>query len=148
MESSYPGWSADTPDNSWWKTEIFDLQAYQGIANLMLRFRLKADSTVQEHGWHIDNVQVKESPQYDFSLDTPLDSYLLAGGSLDYTATIRNKGSQPDDLIPASVDLVAGLTRCIKWMAQPCCPQPSTFRPGLYINSSSACPIRVAEPAI
>ena len=60
MESSYPEWGIGNtvPDNTWWKPEIFNLQAYLGQPNVMLRFRLKSDGSFQWHGWHIDDVQV------------------------------------------------------------------------------------------
>lgn len=103
MESSYPEWGTGNtvPDNSWWKPEMFSLQAYLGQPNVMLRFRLKSDGSAQRHGWHIDDVRVMEAPQYDFAVDFPPDGYLLAGGSVDYTVTIRNLGAQPDNYNPA-----------------------------------------------
>lgn len=98
MESSYPEWGTTNivPDNTWWKTEVFDLRAYLGQPNLMLRFRLKSDSSIQRYGWLIDNVKVQESPLYDYTVSVPLSGYLLAGSTLDYIVTVQNKGAMPD----------------------------------------------------
>ncbi|MCB5246774.1 MAG: hypothetical protein LHW57_01945, partial [Candidatus Cloacimonetes bacterium] len=98
-ESAYPEWGSgiiNVPDNSWWKQEVFDLRNYLGQPNLMLRFRLKADSSMQRYGWLIDNVRVQESPPYDFYVNMPPGGFLLAGGSLDYVVTLQNKGAQTD----------------------------------------------------
>ena len=101
MDSSYPEWALATPDNSWWKSEIFDLRAYVGQPNVMLRFRLKSDPSVQRYGWLVDNVMVQESPLYDFSVNAPSDDYVLAGQSVDYTVSIKNKGAQADTYSPS-----------------------------------------------
>lgn len=96
MESSYPAWSGTTPDNSWWRSEVFDLRAYLGQPSVMLRFRLKSDSSVQRYGWLVDNVAVQESPQFDFGVTVPPNGYVLAGQSVDYLVKVKNKGAQPD----------------------------------------------------
>lgn len=103
MESSYATWLGDTPANSWWKTETFSLADYQAFSNVLLRFRLKSDVSVQYYGWLIDNVQVKESTTYAFSLTLPEDSTALIGGSHDYSVTIQNTGADQDDFAPAVI---------------------------------------------
>lgn len=100
MSSSYPEWFGATPNNTWWKSEAFDLSNYNGF-DVMLRFRLKSDSSVNYYGWLIDNVEVKERPAYDFTLLTPPDAYVGLGLSHDYLFTINNLGSMSDNYIPS-----------------------------------------------
>jgi|GEM_PF-1733406 len=96
MTMSYSEWGGTTPDNTWWKSEVFDLSGYTGQPNIMLRFRLKSDSSTQQFGWLIDNVEVKEAPQYDFAVNPPVDAYVGLGLSYDYFVTITNTGAMPD----------------------------------------------------
>ncbi|MBP7077440.1 MAG: fibronectin type III domain-containing protein [Bacteroidales bacterium] len=58
-EDSYTAW--DTPsvvDNTWWRKEKFSLATYAGQANVMVRFRLKPDTSVERQGWFIDAVEI------------------------------------------------------------------------------------------
>ncbi|MFO7660069.1 MAG: C10 family peptidase, partial [Candidatus Cloacimonadaceae bacterium] len=97
MSLSYPEWGGVTPDNTWWKSEVFDLSGYTGQPNVMLRFRLKSDNSVQQFGWLIDNVQVMEMPQYSFNVFMPPDANVGLGLSYDYYITIQNTGLMPDN---------------------------------------------------
>jgi len=97
MSSSYPEWSGVTPDNTWWKNEVFDLSGYVGIPNVMIQFRLKSDSSVQQFGWLIDNVQVMEMPQFSFNVFMPPDAHVGLGLSYDYPVTIQNTGLITDN---------------------------------------------------
>lgn len=101
MSSSYPQWSSTTPDNTWWRAEKFDLRAYQGSSTVMIRFRLKSDTSVQQYGWLIDNVRVQDLPLYDFSVAYPAGVSVGAGLSYDYPVTLTNTGQMPDSYTPS-----------------------------------------------
>ena len=64
-EDSYADWgiSYETPDNTWWKQEVFDLTSYNTFSQVMIRFRLTPDGSGQRFGWLIDDVYVYE-PAY------------------------------------------------------------------------------------
>ena len=96
MSSSYTQWSGTTPDNSWWKTETFDLLNYQSSMSVMVRFRLKSDNSVNQYGWLLDNVQVKEFPPYELGVSVPSNAYVGSGASYDYRVRINNLGYQAD----------------------------------------------------
>ena len=70
-EDSYNIWGTgdETPDNSWWKQEIFDLSAYSACSQLWLRFRLESNLSINRYGWLIDDVTVKEmsSPEIAYN---------------------------------------------------------------------------------
>lgn len=96
MQMSYPDWNVSPPNNSLWKAEAFDLSSYVGIPNAMIRFRLKSDSSIQQYGWLIDNVEVKEAPQYSFTVIPPIDAHVGLGLSHDYLVTVVNTGLMAD----------------------------------------------------
>ncbi|MCT4580503.1 MAG: T9SS type A sorting domain-containing protein [Flavobacteriales bacterium] len=60
-EDSYADWGTgtETPDNSWWKKESFDLSAYN-VANVRFRFVLESDGSGQRDGWYIDDIHIFE----------------------------------------------------------------------------------------
>ncbi len=58
-EGDYPEWSGETPDNTWWKHEIFDLSDYAS-ANVKIRFRLSSDGSITRPGWYIDDIYIHE----------------------------------------------------------------------------------------
>ncbi len=59
-EGDYSEWSGDTPDNTWWKHEIFDLSAYTSSSNVKIRFRLDSDGSITRPGWYIDDIYIHE----------------------------------------------------------------------------------------
>ncbi len=61
-EDSYSDWgtSNTTPNNTWWKNELFDLSAYVGSSQFMVRFRLESDTSAQRAGWYLDDVEVMD----------------------------------------------------------------------------------------
>ena len=61
-EDSYSDWGTgdETPDNTWWKQEIFDLSGYTVASQVMLRFRLVSNSAINRYGWLIDDISIKE----------------------------------------------------------------------------------------
>ncbi|MFN2260760.1 MAG: gliding motility-associated C-terminal domain-containing protein [Psychroflexus sp.] len=60
-EDSYPDWgTTDAPvQNTWWKREFFDLSDYM-TDDVVIRFRLDSDFSIQRDGWFIDNIEVVE----------------------------------------------------------------------------------------
>ena len=60
-EDSYADWGtgSETPDNSWWKKEYFDLTDYNTSDNVVIRFRLVSDSWSPKAGWFIDDIVVE-----------------------------------------------------------------------------------------
>ena len=69
-EGSYNTWqsgvAAAIPQNTWWKTETFDLGAVIGNQpNVMIRFKLSDGNNTganQRYGWYIDDVKVTIAP--------------------------------------------------------------------------------------
>jgi hypothetical protein len=92
-----------TPTNAWWKSEIFSLADYRAFAQVMVRFRLKSDSSVQRYGWLIDNIAIKEAPAYAFTLTKPANANAVAGLPYNYTVNIQNRGSSSDNFVPSIV---------------------------------------------
>jgi len=62
-EDSYSAWGTgdETPDNTWWKKETFDLSSYN-VADVRIRFKLTSDGSIQRDGWYIDDIVVNEPP--------------------------------------------------------------------------------------
>jgi len=93
-EDSYADWgtSSTTPDNSWWKKEVFDLQAYN-VANVRFRFVLESDGSIQRDGWYIDDVHIFEptcpSPYGITETYSNMDSIVLSWNS-GYQETMWN----------------------------------------------------------
>ena len=46
-----------------WTREQIDLAAFSGFANVLVRFRLVSDGTVNEDGWYVDDVAIAEAPE-------------------------------------------------------------------------------------
>ncbi len=60
-----PGDSTAVPDNSWWRTEKFDLSAFQGLPDLQIRFVLRDAFNLGgagRAGWFIDDICVEAAP--------------------------------------------------------------------------------------
>jgi hypothetical protein len=97
-EDSYPDWgtSNQTPENTWWKHETFDLAGYSGSDNVVIRFRLVADQYTDRYGWLIDDVKVDTYT----GVETVVDPGMFAvevdlNATLAETMTISNNGDFP-----------------------------------------------------
>jgi hypothetical protein len=66
-ETGYSIWGTgnETPGNSWWKKEIFELKNYKN-SNVQIRFRFTSDGSVTRNGWYIDDIHI-----YDYQCATP-----------------------------------------------------------------------------
>jgi len=91
-EDSYPEWGTwtETPDNSWWRKEYFDLTSYNTFDNVIIRFRLVSNGWDLRAGWYLDDISVE-------SLGSPL--FYVDPLSITETAT---------PLMPAATDLNMG----------------------------------------
>ncbi len=123
-EASYINWGTgmETPDNSWWRNENFDLSAYSGSDNVVIRFRLASDNFTDKFGWLIDDISIKTYTEVvaqinpaamDVELQlgetTTENMYITNNGDLPlvYTASVQN---YTDALIPlVDQDFEAGL---------------------------------------
>ena len=61
-EDSYTEWGTytETPDNTWWKKEVFSLADYISNNEIRVRFRLTSDYGSQRAGWYIDDISIKD----------------------------------------------------------------------------------------
>ena len=64
--ASYPEWKVDdsivSPDNQWWKEEVFDLENQANFAEVRFRFIIKrgnVQGTQVSYGWLLENFQLK-----------------------------------------------------------------------------------------
>ncbi len=91
-EDSYADWGTnyETPDNSWWKKEYFDLTDYNTFDNVVIRFRLWSNGWTDKAGWWIDDIAVE-------ALDSP--TFYADPLSISETAT---------PMMPAMADLTMG----------------------------------------
>jgi hypothetical protein len=91
-EDSYVDWGTgyETPDNSYWKREYFDLTSYNTYNNVVIRFRIVSNSWTNKAGWWIDDIAIEALGAPAFYPD-PL--------SITETAT---------PVMPASADLTMG----------------------------------------
>ena len=66
-EDSYSSWGTEdqTPTNTWWKKEFFDLKNYK-TGSIRIRFRLNSDNSVTRNGWYLDDIYI-----YDYLCDAP-----------------------------------------------------------------------------
>ena len=60
-EDSYIAWGTgyETPDNSWWRKEYFDLTTFNTFNNVVIRFRLVSDNWTNKSGWYVDDISVE-----------------------------------------------------------------------------------------
>jgi len=97
-EDSYADWGTgtETPLNTWWKNENFDLSAYSNSNNVVIRFRLVTDNSTNKYGWLIDDVSINT---YDGPLTAvnPLtfDVEVKPNQSTSENLTISNNGNLP-----------------------------------------------------
>ena len=93
-EVSYSDWGtgSETPDNSWWKKEYFNLTDYNTYDNVVIRFRLVSDTWTggNRAGWYLDDITVEASGSPTFYADP-----------LSITETVT-------PIMPASVNLTMG----------------------------------------
>lgn len=62
-EDDYPEWEPflETPGNTWWRKEAFDLSSYK-TNNVRFRFnRLTDDGSYNEAGWYLDDIIIDEA---------------------------------------------------------------------------------------
>ncbi len=73
-EDSYSDWGTgyETPDNTWWKQEAFDLSSYNLYSNVVIRFRLVSDTWTAKYGWFIDDIEIKVHDDPAISLNPML----------------------------------------------------------------------------
>jgi hypothetical protein len=97
-EDSYTDWGTgnQTPANTWWKNETFDLSGYSGSDNVVIRFRLFADQFTNRYGWLIDDVTIGTYTGVEINVN-PLsfDINLAPNASTTQTLTISNNGDFP-----------------------------------------------------
>jgi hypothetical protein len=61
-EDAYAEWGTgtETPDNTWWKKEVFSLADYITSNEFRVRFRLGSDGSAQRAGWYLDDIMIKD----------------------------------------------------------------------------------------
>ena len=106
-EDSYPEWGtgSETPDNTWWRTETFDLSPWAGEENVVVRFRLSSNGWTQRAGWFIDDIMIDTYHGSELSITPESLEVTLSKGSstteqivlenvddfpIAYTATVMN----------------------------------------------------------
>jgi len=97
-EDSYADWGTgnQTPENTWWKLETFDLSGYSGSDNVVIRFRLVSDKYTDRFGWLIDDVKVADYTGVETVVDPEMfDVEVDLNGSLTETMTVSNNGDFP-----------------------------------------------------
>jgi hypothetical protein len=52
-----------------WTEEVFDLSPYAGTTTFQLRFRLDTDTSVQQDGWHVDDIEISAASECPFFAD-------------------------------------------------------------------------------
>lgn len=97
-EASYSSWGTgtETPDNTWWKNENFDLSAFSGSNNVVIRFRLFSDNSTNKYGWLIDDISIKTYTNVIADINpVKIDVELQSGETKTETLTITNNGDLP-----------------------------------------------------
>jgi hypothetical protein len=61
-ETCYSDWGTgnQTPTNSWWKQEVFDLSSFKTESTVFLRFRLTSNAATHRYGWLIDDISIQD----------------------------------------------------------------------------------------
>jgi len=93
---SFSPWAdIDHFDSEAWQNALFDLSEYKGKKIII---KLDADyGSYIGQGWLIDNLAVKEAPEYIFTIETEDKiSKTKTGDTSSHTITINNKGSKED----------------------------------------------------
>jgi hypothetical protein len=97
-EDSYVEWGTgnQTPDNTWWRQETFDLSGYSGSDNVVIRFRLVSSQYSDRYGWLLDDVTVGTYSGVETVVDPGMfDVEVDLNGSLTETMTVSNNGDFP-----------------------------------------------------
>lgn len=97
-EDSYAEWGTgnQTPENTWWKLETFDLSGYSGSNNVVIRFRLVGSKYSDRFGWLIDDVKVANYSGSETVVDPgSFDVEVDLDGSHTETMTVSNNGDFP-----------------------------------------------------
>jgi hypothetical protein len=97
-EDSYPEWGTgyQTPDNSWWKKEYFDLSSYAGNSNVVLRFRLVTNNFANKAGWFLDDISVFTRENPEIVVDpTSITKTIMEDVVEDVEMTISNPSNTP-----------------------------------------------------
>ena len=97
-ELSYTAWGtgAETPDNTWWRNENFDLSAFSGSNNVVIRFRLFSDNSTNKYGWLIDDISIKTYTGVEAGINPDkIDVALESGETTTEILTITNHGDLP-----------------------------------------------------
>ena len=105
-EDSYSKWGTSnlqTPNNTWWKRELFDVSIYK-MTNVMFRFRIKSDVSGKRNGWYIDDIYIHEQQQYDLQairITKPKGLFAAVNSTIDTVSLlITNNGY--DTIFPTS----------------------------------------------
>ncbi len=81
-EDSYTEWGtgSETPDNTWWRKEYFNLTDYNTFDNVVIRFRLVSNSYTNKAGWYIDDIAVEAMGTPVFTVDPLAIDEEVTGG--------------------------------------------------------------------
>jgi hypothetical protein len=92
-EDSYSEWGTgtETPDNTWWKKEIFSLAAYNTATDVRILFVLTSDGSAQRDGWYIDDIQIE-----NVACDAPSNLTVSGITTTDATLSWVAGGSETD----------------------------------------------------
>ena len=93
-EDSYTEWGtgSQTPDNTWWKKEKFDLTPFKNDS-VRIRFRYTTDSGTERYGWLIDDISVNEQPVDEIEVVEIIGTYGGFGqGNYTVQAIVKNNG--------------------------------------------------------
>ena len=88
-EDTYPDvWKVtgeETPNNSWWKKETFNLSAYASETNVIIQFAVESDGDLDKAGWYIDNIKIDNG----IESSTPFITTNTATNITDNSATLN-----------------------------------------------------------
>ncbi|SVB12667.1 uncharacterized protein METZ01_LOCUS165521, partial [marine metagenome] len=99
-EDDYSTWGtgSQTPDNTWWKKESFDLSSYAG-QSVKIRFGLTSDSSIERAGWFIDDVGIYSGTTHAVTswLSASAPSTAIAAGDSGNVSLTFNASSFTSD---------------------------------------------------
>jgi len=139
-EDSYTEWGtgSETPTNTWWKNENFDLSAYAGSNNVVIRFRLVTDNSTNKYGWLLDDISIKAyngvgSEMNPLSFEVELQS----GETTTETLTVTNTGDFPLVYTASVQNFTDGITTLVSQDFEAGLPADWTFINGAQSSSNS-----------
>ncbi len=110
-EDSYSEWGtgSETPDNSWWKKEKFDLTPFK-TTNVQFRFRITGDGSAQRNGWYLDDIAIQEQPANEVEVSEVLGDFggFDVSGVDTVTVIVKNNGVLAQTNIPMKYTLDNG----------------------------------------